>query len=132
LRREPAHALTHNTAMFDDQPMNAGRDYLFRASPEECLNSATNYLSSKGYEVEIRTENQVSTTRHSITSGIACLTRAELTEQAHSSLEAERERLLEDARRERERADQERERAERLQAELDQAQLPWWKRMFGG
>jgi Helix-turn-helix domain len=50
--------------------------------------------------------------------------RIELTEKAESTL---REALQ----RERERADTERERAEKLQAELDRARLPWWRRMFG-
>jgi excisionase family DNA binding protein len=50
--------------------------------------------------------------------------RLELTEQAESTL---REALD----RERERADAERERAEKLQAELDRARLPWWRKMFG-
>lgn len=49
----------------------AGRDYLFRATPEECLNSATAYFSAREYEIEIRTENSVSMFRHSLTSGIA-------------------------------------------------------------
>jgi excisionase family DNA binding protein len=51
--------------------------------------------------------------------------RLELTEQAESTL---REALD----RERERADAERERAEQLQAELDRARLPWYRRLFGG
>jgi excisionase family DNA binding protein len=51
--------------------------------------------------------------------------RIEITEKAESTLREALER-------ERERADSERERAERLQAELDQARLPWWKRWFGG
>jgi hypothetical protein len=50
--------------------------------------------------------------------------RLELTEQAESTL---REALD----RERERADAERERAEKLQAELDRARLPWYRRLFG-
>jgi hypothetical protein len=33
---------------------------------------------------------------------------------------------------ERERADAERERAEKLQAELDRARLPWYRKLFGG
>jgi hypothetical protein len=51
--------------------------------------------------------------------------RIELTEKAESTL---REALD----RERDRADAERERAEKLQAELDRARLPWWRRWFGG
>ena len=51
--------------------------------------------------------------------------RLELTEKAEST-------LREDLERERERADAERERAEKLQAELDQARQPWWRRWFGG
>jgi excisionase family DNA binding protein len=50
--------------------------------------------------------------------------RLELTEQAESTL---REALD----RERERADAERERAEKLQAELDRARLPWYRKLFG-
>jgi excisionase family DNA binding protein len=51
--------------------------------------------------------------------------RLELTEQAESTLRDALER-------ERERADAERERAEKLQAELDQARLPWYRKLFGG
>ena len=50
--------------------------------------------------------------------------RLELTEKAESTL---RESLD----RERERADKERERAEQLQAELDLARKPWWRKFFG-
>ena len=50
--------------------------------------------------------------------------RIELTEKAESTLREALER-------ERERADAERERAEKLQAELDRARLPWWKRVLG-
>jgi hypothetical protein len=51
--------------------------------------------------------------------------RIEITEKAESTLREALER-------ERERADAERERAEKLQAELDRARLPWWRKMFGG
>jgi hypothetical protein len=51
--------------------------------------------------------------------------RLELTEQAESTLREALER-------ERQRADAERERAEKLQAELDQARLPWYRKLFGG
>jgi excisionase family DNA binding protein len=51
--------------------------------------------------------------------------RIELTEKAESTL---RDALG----RERERADAERERAEKLQAELDRARLPWWRKLFSG
>jgi hypothetical protein len=34
--------------------------------------------------------------------------------------------------REKERTDAERERAEKLQAELDRARQPWWRKLFGG
>jgi excisionase family DNA binding protein len=51
--------------------------------------------------------------------------RIELTEKAESTLRDALER-------ERERADAERERAEKLQAELDRARLPWYRRLFGG
>jgi excisionase family DNA binding protein len=51
--------------------------------------------------------------------------RLELTEQAESTL---REALD----RERERADAERERAEKLQAELERARVPWYRKIFGG
>lgn len=50
--------------------------------------------------------------------------RIELTEKAESTLRDALER-------ERERADTERERAEKLQAELDRARVPWWRKMFG-
>jgi hypothetical protein len=49
--------------------------------------------------------------------------RIELTEKAESTL---REALV----REKERADAERDRAEKLQAELDRARLPWYRRLF--
>jgi excisionase family DNA binding protein len=58
--------------------------------------------------------------------------RLELTETAESTLREERDRLLAERDQQRERADAERERAERLQAELDRARLPWWRRVFGG
>jgi len=51
--------------------------------------------------------------------------RIELTEKAESTLREALER-------EKERADSERERAEKLQAELDRARQPWWRRMFSG
>lgn len=50
--------------------------------------------------------------------------RAELTAETDSTIREQLER-------ERQRADEERERAERLQAELDQARLPWYRRWFG-
>lgn len=50
--------------------------------------------------------------------------RIELTEKAESTL---RDALA----RERERADAERERAEELQAELDRARLPWYRKLLG-
>jgi hypothetical protein len=50
--------------------------------------------------------------------------RLELTEKAESTLRESLER-------EQERADKERERAEQLQAELDQARRPWWRKFFG-
>ena len=51
--------------------------------------------------------------------------RIELTEKAESTLREALER-------ERDRADAERERAGKLQAELDRARLPWYRRLFGG
>ena len=51
--------------------------------------------------------------------------RIEITEKAESTLREALER-------ERERADAERERAEKLQAELDRARQPWWRRVLGG
>ncbi len=42
-----------------------------------------------------------------------------------------RSTLEEQLTRERERADKERERSEQLQAELDQARRPWWRKFFG-
>jgi excisionase family DNA binding protein len=50
--------------------------------------------------------------------------RIELTEKAESTLRDALER-------ERERADAERERAEKLQAELEGARLPWYRKLFG-
>ncbi len=50
--------------------------------------------------------------------------RIELTEKAESTLRDALER-------ERGRADAERERAEQLQAELDRARLPWYRKLFG-
>jgi hypothetical protein len=51
--------------------------------------------------------------------------RIEITEKAESTLREALEREIS-------RADSERERAEKLQAELDRARLPWWRRMFSG
>ncbi len=48
----------------------------------------------------------------------------ELTEKAESTLQAERDRLLEDLERER-------RRAERLEAELRDVRRPWWRKLFG-
>jgi hypothetical protein len=48
-------------------PMNFGKDYKFRSSPEECLDSAISYLVDKGYRIETRTETEVSMFRRSIT-----------------------------------------------------------------
>ena len=56
--------------------------------------------------------------------GLSC-GRIEITEKAESTLREALER-------ERERADAERERAEKLQAELDRARQPWWRRVLGG
>jgi hypothetical protein len=47
-----------------------------------------------------------------------------LTERAESTLQAERERLIADLERER-------ERAERLERELSDARRPWYRRWFG-
>jgi hypothetical protein len=49
--------------------------------------------------------------------------RLELTESTQSTVRAERERLLKDLGRER-------QRAERLEAELQDARRPWWRKMF--
>jgi hypothetical protein len=49
--------------------------------------------------------------------------RLELTEKAESTLREQLER-------EKERADKERERAEQLQAELEEARRPWWRKLF--
>ena len=51
--------------------------------------------------------------------------RIEITEKAESTLRDALER-------ERERADAERERADKLQADLDHARLPWYRKLFGG
>jgi excisionase family DNA binding protein len=50
--------------------------------------------------------------------------RLELTEKTESTMRAERERLISDLERER-------ERAERLEAELRDARRPWYRRWFG-
>ncbi len=50
--------------------------------------------------------------------------RIEINEKAESTL---RDAL----KREREHADAERQRTEQLQADLDRARLPWWRKMFG-
>ena len=50
--------------------------------------------------------------------------RLELTEKAQSTLRDALER-------EKELADKERERAEQLQAELEEARRPWWRRILG-
>jgi len=60
--------------------------------------------------------------------------RLELTERTESTMREERERLLEDLGRERERADQVELEARRLGAALEEArkpERPWWRRMFG-
>jgi hypothetical protein len=51
--------------------------------------------------------------------------RLELTERAESTL---REQLD----RERQRTELERQRAERLEAQLEEARRPWWRRLLGG
>lgn len=51
--------------------------------------------------------------------------RLELTARAESTLQAERDRLIADL-------DRERERAALLELELAQARRPWYKRLFGG
>jgi hypothetical protein len=51
--------------------------------------------------------------------------RLELEERAESTVREERDQLLEERGRERERAN-------RLEAELRQARRPWWRRVFGG
>jgi hypothetical protein len=62
-------------------------------------------------------------------------TKAELTEQAESTLREERDRLLEDLRRERERVDAlagAQEEAQRLREELDvERRKSLWQRLFG-
>jgi predicted nuclease with TOPRIM domain len=51
--------------------------------------------------------------------------RVELTEQTESTIREERDRLLEERNRERERAD-------RLEVELLEARKGFWRRLFGG
>jgi len=55
--------------------------------------------------------------------------RLELTERTETTMQQERERLLADL-------DRQRERSERLEAELEAARQaaarPWWRRLFGG
>jgi hypothetical protein len=50
--------------------------------------------------------------------------RLELTEKTESTLREERDRLLDER-------DRERERADRLEMELARARVPWWRKMFG-
>jgi hypothetical protein len=49
-----------------------GAEYLFRGSPEECLDSAMAYLRNKGYQIETRIENQVSMSRPILTRRWGC------------------------------------------------------------
>jgi hypothetical protein len=49
-----------------------GAEYLFRGSPEECLDGATAYLQNKGYQIETRIENQVSMSRPILTRRWGC------------------------------------------------------------
>ena len=49
-----------------------GAEYLFRGSPEECLDSAMAYLQNKGYQIETRIENQVSMSRPIFTRRWGC------------------------------------------------------------
>src|SRR5215218_9005602 len=58
-------------SLLGDQGLG-GTDFLFCGSPAECLNSATSYLASQGFEIEMRSETQVSMSRHSLTSGMGC------------------------------------------------------------
>ena len=61
--------------------------------------------------------------------------RLELTERTESTMREERERLIADLVRERERADQVELEARWLRAALEEArkpERPWWRRMFGG
>ncbi len=51
--------------------------------------------------------------------------RLELTELTGSTMQAERDRLIADL-------DRERERADRLEAELRESQRSWWRRLFRG
>jgi chromosome segregation ATPase len=50
--------------------------------------------------------------------------RLELTQKTESTLREERDRLLEDR-------DRERERAENLQRQLEEVRQPWWRKLFG-
>jgi large subunit ribosomal protein L7/L12 len=59
-------------SLLGDQALG-GTDFLYRGSPAECLNSATSYLAGQGYEIEMRSETQVSMSRHSLTSGMGWL-----------------------------------------------------------
>jgi hypothetical protein len=49
-----------------------GAEYLFRGSPEECLDGAMAYLRNKGYQLETRIENQVSMSRPILTRRWGC------------------------------------------------------------
>jgi excisionase family DNA binding protein len=50
--------------------------------------------------------------------------RLELTQKTESTLQAERDRLLEDR-------DRERQRAEDLERRLEEARRPWWRKLLG-
>lgn len=58
--------------------------------------------------------------------------RLEITEKAESTIREERDRLLEERDRERERAERLEEERVRLREQLEAAQRPWWRRVFGG
>jgi hypothetical protein len=58
--------------------------------------------------------------------------RLELTERAESTLREQLDRERQRTELERQRAELERQRAERLEAELEEARRPWWRRLLGG
>jgi hypothetical protein len=51
----------------------AGAEYLFRGSPDECLDNAMSYLPDKGYQIEARTESQLTMSRPILTPAWGCI-----------------------------------------------------------
>ncbi len=95
-------------------PMHAVHDRDRPARLQSPQDARESPLSASDLEVEVRElRYQLGLSRG----------RLELGEKAESTLREALER-------ERERADAERERAQKLQAELEKARLPWWRKIF--